>query len=102
MKLYHLVEWYGFGIASATDIWQPIDRDHWFSMSAKFFEKVLFLTPWHVHARVRIRRWEMLVFRKILGTYEMNHSISSFDICYNEKQHQWLENEENNQQKSSC
>ena len=44
-------------------------RDHLFSTYAKFLEKLTFLTPWYAHELVRIRGWEMLVFREILRTY---------------------------------
>ena len=46
--------------------------DHSFSMSAKFSEELTFLTSWYAHVRVCIRGYEMLVFWKILPTYEMN------------------------------
>ena len=45
---------------------------HPLSTYAKFFEKLTFLTPWYAHVRVRIRGFEMLVFRKILCTYLMD------------------------------
>ena len=31
------------------------DRDHAFNAFAKFFEKLLFLTPWYAHVRLHIR-----------------------------------------------
>ena len=37
---------------------------HPFSTYAKFSEKLKFLTPWCAHVRVRIKGWEILVFRK--------------------------------------
>ena len=45
---------------------------HPLSTYAKFSEKPTFLTTWYAHVRVRIRRLEMLVFRKILRTYLMD------------------------------
>ena len=42
---------------------------HPLSTLVKFSEKLTFLAPWDAHVRVRIRRLEMLVFRKILCTY---------------------------------
>ena len=33
----------------------PLLRDHLFSTSTKFSEKVKFLTPWYAHVHVRIR-----------------------------------------------
>ena len=45
MKLYHLVEWYGFGIASATDIWQPIIGIIHLVCSQNFSKKYYFLPP---------------------------------------------------------
>ena len=50
-----------------------VTRGHPFSMYAKFCEKLTFLTPYYVHVRVRIRRLEVLVFRKILRTYLMDN-----------------------------
>ena len=43
--------------------------DHPLSTYAKFSEKLTLLTPRYAHVRVRIRRLEMLVFRKVLRTY---------------------------------
>ena len=37
-----------------------------------FPKKLTFLTPCNIHVRVRIRGYEMLVFRKIFRTYRMN------------------------------
>ena len=34
--------------------------------------KLTFLTPWYAYVRVRIRRLEMLILRKILRTYLMD------------------------------
>ena len=45
--------------------------DHSFSTSAKFFEKLTFLTPTYAQLLVRIKGWENLAFRIILCTYEM-------------------------------
>ena len=45
---------------------------HPLSAYAKFSEKVIFLTPWYAHVRVRIRGLEMLIFRKMLRTYLMD------------------------------
>ena len=47
-------------------------RGHLLRTYAKFSEKLIFLTPWYAHVRVRIRGLQMLVFRKILGTYLMD------------------------------
>lgn len=44
------------------------------SCSEKCSNKLIFLTPCYEHARVCMRRWEVLVFRKILHTYEMDDS----------------------------
>ena len=46
-------------------------RDHSFSTYEKFSEKLMILTFWYTHARLRIRGWEMLDFRKILRTYKI-------------------------------
>ena len=43
--------------------------DHSFSTYAKYFEKIIFLTLSYIHVSVRIRGYEMLVFRKVLRTY---------------------------------
>ena len=40
--------------------------------STKFAAKLIFLTPRDAHVRVRIRGYEILVFRKILLTHERN------------------------------
>ena len=45
------------------------DRDHSFSMFVTFSEKLAFLTPWYAHARVHIKRLEMLIFWEILQSY---------------------------------
>ena len=50
-------------------------RDHSFCTFTKFSEKITFLTPRYTHICVRIRRLEMLVFRKILRTYYMNDHV---------------------------
>ena len=42
-------------------------RDHLFSTFAKFSGKQAFLTSWYTHIRVRIRGWEILVFRKVFA-----------------------------------
>ena len=47
-------------------------RGHPLSTYAKFSEKLTFLTPLYAHVRVRIRGLEMLVSRKMLGTYLMD------------------------------
>ena len=44
-------------------------RDLSFSTDAKFSEKLIFLTPWFAHVRVRSRGLKMLDFRKILRMY---------------------------------
>ena len=41
------------------------ERNHSFNMCATFSKKLTFLTPWYAHVRVRIRRLEMLILRKI-------------------------------------
>ena len=46
-------------------------RDHSFSEHTKFSWKTLFLTPWYVHVRVRVRREEMLFFSENF-TYVLN------------------------------
>ena len=43
-------------------------RGHPLSTYAKFSEKITFLPPVYAHVRLRIRRLEMLVFRKTLHT----------------------------------
>ena len=53
---------------------------HSLSTYAKFSVKLTFLTPWYAHVRVRVRGSEMLVFRKILRTYEMNDPNLYFDF----------------------
>ena len=45
---------------------------HSFSTHTKFSEKVPFCTPRYAHVRVRIRGYEMVVFRKILCMYYTN------------------------------
>ena len=40
-------------------------RHHSFRNNTKFYEKLIFLTPWYT--RVRIRGYEMLTFRKFHG-----------------------------------
>ena len=40
-------------------------RVHLFSTFAKFFEKLTFLTPRYAHLRVRIKGYEIILFRKI-------------------------------------
>ena len=55
---------------------QYMDRP--LSTYAKFSEKLTFLTTSYVHVRVRIGWLEMLVFRKILGTY----LCGSFHTCF--------------------
>ena len=44
-------------------------RDHSFSKYAKFSKKSTFFTTWYVHAHVRIRGLEMLLYRKLLRTH---------------------------------
>ena len=49
----------------------------------KFSEKRTFLTPWYAHVRVRIRRQEMFVFRKIwraLFSCNARFEIRPFDL----------------------
>ena len=55
-----------------------IIRGHPLSTYAKFSEKLTMLTPWYAYVRVRIRGLEMLVFRKILRTYLMDHYLPDF------------------------
>ena len=50
---------------------------------AKFSEKLAFLTPWYTHVCVRIRGFEMLVFRKILRTYLMNDPFLVYSLNWN-------------------
>ena len=52
------------------------------STYTKFSEKLTLLPPWYVHVRVRIRRWEMLVFRKILRTCLMNDPLGHFILSH--------------------
>ena len=52
-----------------------VHKDHSFSTYAKFSEKLSFLTPRYAHVHVRMRGYEMMVFRKILDTYYMNDPI---------------------------
>ena len=49
------------------------------SMSTKFYIKLTFVISSYPHARMRIRGYEMLVFRKIFGTYQME-SLNTADI----------------------
>ena len=42
------------------------------STCTKFSEKLIFLTPWYAHVRVRIRGLKIIVFRKFLRTYLVN------------------------------
>ena len=53
------------------------------STYAKFSEKLTFLNPRYAHVGVRIRRLEMLVFRRILRTYLIDgpFEIVAYD-CY--------------------
>ena len=44
-------------------------RDHSFSKSAKFSEKLFFLNPWYPLVRMRIKGKEMLFFLEILQTF---------------------------------
>ena len=68
---------------------------HPLSTYAKLSKKLTFLTPWYTHARVRIRRLEMLVFRKILRTYSMDDLFSNTEKLSNSKVHKlsWTVNE---------
>ena len=50
------------------------ERGHPLSTYAKFFEKLIFLTPWYVC----IRGLEMLVFREIVRTYLMDGPKQNF------------------------
>ena len=52
-------------------------RGHPFRMYAKISEKAIFLTPWYAHVRMRIKEYEMLVFRKVLRTYSINKWLHS-------------------------
>ena len=51
-------------------------RDHSLSTYAEFSEKLTFLNLSYAHVRVRIRGLEMLVFRKVLGTYLMDDPLT--------------------------
>ena len=57
-------------------------RGHPLSAYSKFSEKLTFLTPWYAHVRLRIRRLEMLVFRKILRTYLMDDPLTWYSTKY--------------------
>ena len=50
-------------------------RDHPVSTYTKFSEKLTFLTPRYAHVPVRIKRLEIMVFRKILRTYSMDDPL---------------------------
>ena len=63
-----------------TSIWR-----HPLSRYAKFSEKLLFLTPWCAHVRVRINGLEMLVFRKIFRTYLMDGPLLGSLKCLEPK-----------------
>ena len=51
-------------------------RGHPLSTYAKFSDRLIFLTPCYAHVRVRIRELDILVFRKTLRTYLMDHPLS--------------------------
>ena len=50
-------------------------RDHPVSTYTKFSEKLTFLTPRYAYVPVRIKRLEIMVFRKILRTYWMDDPL---------------------------
>ena len=49
---------------------------------AKFYEKLV-IAPWHIHVRVCIRWWEILIFRKFHVCYQMVDSYANFKVFKN-------------------
>ena len=59
-------------------------RDHLFSTFTNFSGKQAFLTSWYTHIRVRIRGWEILVFRKVFADI-LNEWVLHFALNISKK-----------------